>query len=169
MKISKQGLDFVKSFEGLRLEAYWDKDGKVWTIGWGHTRGVKKGQVITKEQAEQFIRDDLAPIERHLTADLGEDGVLQCQFDALCSWIFNLRDGIRQYNTSTLRRKLKGGDYKGAANEFPRWCRSGGVVMNGLQRRRNAERAMFLQSGFVDLAVIMVIFMAMGFVMLVNL
>ena len=169
MKISKQGLDFIKSFEGLELEAYWDKRGGVWTIGWGHTRGVKKGQVITKEQAEQFIRDDLAPIERHLTADLGEDGVLQCQFDALCSWIFNLRDGIRQYNTSTLRRKLKAGDYKGAADEFPRWCRSGGVVMNGLKRRRNAERVMFLQSGYVDFAVIMVIFVVMGFVMLVNL
>ena len=87
MRISEQGLDFIKSFEGLRLQSYWDKDGKVWTIGWGHTRGVKQGMVITKAQAEQFLADDLAPIERHLTADLGEDGVLQCQFDALCSWI----------------------------------------------------------------------------------
>ena len=152
MRISKQGADFIKSFEGLRLKAYWDKDGKVWTIGWGHTRGVKKGQVITKEQAEQFILDALAPIERHLTADLGEDGVLQCQFDALCSWIFNLRDGIRQYNTSTLRRKLKAGDYKGAANEFPRWCHSGGKVLPGLVTRRAAERKMFLQSGAADIA-----------------
>ena len=70
---------------------------------------------------------------------------------------------------STLRRKLKAGDMLGAANEFPKWCHAGGVVMNGLKRRRNAERVMFLQSGFVDLAVIMVIFMVMGFVMLVNL
>lgn len=168
MKISKQGLDFIKSFEGLELKAYWDKRGGVWTIGWGHTRGVKKGQVITKEQAERFILDDLAPIERHLSADLGEDGVLQCQFDALCSFCFNLKDGIRQYMGSTLRRKLKAGDKLGAANEFPRWCHAGGVVMNGLKRRRNAERAMFLQSGFVDLAVIMVIFMVMGIVLLVN-
>ena len=67
MRISKQGLDFIKSFEGLRLKSYQDSIG-VWTIGWGHTRGVKKGQVITKEQAEQFILDDLAPIEKHLSA-----------------------------------------------------------------------------------------------------
>ena len=168
MRISEQGKDFIKSFEGLRLKAYWDKDGKVWTIGWGHTRGVKQGMVITKAQAEQFLADDLAPIEKHLSADLENEGIAQCQFDALCSWIFNLRDGIRQYNTSTLRRKLKAGDYKGAADEFPRWCRSGGVVMNGLKRRRNAERAMFLQSGFVDLAVIMVLFLVMGIVLLIN-
>ena len=159
MRISEQGKDFIKSFEGLRLKAYWDKDGKVWTIGWGHTRGVKQGMVITKAQAEQFLRDDLAPIERHLTADLGEDGVLQCQFDALCSWIFNLRDGIRQYNTSTLRRKLKAGDYKGAANEFPRWCHSGGKVLPGLVTRRAAEQKMFLQGGAADIAALLLAMM----------
>lgn len=168
MKISEQGLDFIKSFEGLRLTAYWDPNGGVWTIGWGHTRGVRRGQVITKAQAERFIRDDLAPIERHLTADLGEDGVLQCQFDALCSWIFNLRDGIRQYNNSTLRRKLKSGDYKGAADEFPRWCHSGGHVLPGLVRRREAERKMFLQAGgvtalFVGVLVILAMGLAIAF------
>ena len=159
MRISEQGLDFIKSFEGLRLQSYWDKDGKVWTIGWGHTKGVKQGMAITKAQAEQFLADDLAPIERHLTADLGEDGVLQCQFDALCSWIFNLRDGSRQYNTSTLRRKLKAGDYKGAANEFPRWCHSGGKVLPGLVTRRAAERKMFLQSGEADIAALLLAMM----------
>ena len=166
MRISEQGKDFIKSFEGLRLKAYWDKDGKVWTIGWGHTRGVKQGMVITKAQAEQFLADDLAPIERHLTADLGEDGVLQCQFDALCSWIFNLRDGIRQYNTSTLRRKLKAGDYKGAADEFPRWCHSGGKVLPGLVTRRAAERKMFLQGGSADIAALLLAMMV-GAAMLV--
>ena len=167
MRISEQGKDFIKSFEGLRLKAYWDKDGKVWTIGWGHTKGVKQGMVITKAQAEQFLRDDLAPIERHLTADLGEDGVLQCQFDALCSWIFNLRDGIRQYNTSTLRRKLKAGDYKGAANEFPRWCHSGGKVLPGLVARRAAEQKMFLQSGAADIAALLLGAMMAGAAVLV--
>ena len=167
MRISEQGKDFIKSFEGLRLKAYWDKDGKVWTIGWGHTRGVKQGMVITKAQAEQFILDDLAPIERHLTADLGEDGVLQCQFDALCSWIFNLRDGIRQYNTSTLRRKLKAGDYKGAADEFPRWCHSGGKALPGLVTRRAAERKMFLQSGEADIAALLLGAMLAGSALLV--
>ena len=167
MRISEQGKDFIKSCEGLRLQADWDQDGKVWTIGWGHTRGVKQGMVITQAQAEQFLADDLAPIERHLTADLGEDGVLQCQFDALCSWIFNLRDGIRQYNTSTLRRKLKAGDYEGAANEFPRWCHSGGKVLPGLVTRRAAERKMFLQSGEADIAALLLGMMLAGAAVLV--
>ena len=167
MRISKQGLDFIKSFEGLRLKSYQDSIG-VWTIGWGHTRGDKKGQVITKEQAEQFILDDLAPIEKHLSADLASDNVTQHEFDALCSFCFNIRDGIRQFMGSTLRRKLKAGDKLGAAAEFSKWCRANGKVVAGLQRRRNAERAMFLQSGFVDLAVIMVIFMVMGIVLLIN-
>ena len=167
MRLSQNGVNFIKSFEGLRLKAYWDKDGKVWTIGWGHTRGVKQGMVITKAQAEQFLADDLAPIERHLTADLGEDGVLQCQFDALCSWIFNLRDGIRQYNTSTLRRKLKAGDCEGAANEFPRWCHSGGKVLPGLVTRRAAERKMFLQVGAADIAALLLGAMMAGAAVLV--
>ena len=106
MRISEQGLDFIKSFEGLRLKSYQDSIG-VWTIGWGHTRGVRKGQVITEAQAERFLRDDLEPIERQLTADLGEDGVLQCQFDALCSFCFNL--GIGAYMKSTLRKYVKAG------------------------------------------------------------
>ena len=69
---------------------------------------------------------------------------------------------------STLRRKLKAGDKLGAAAEFSKWCRANGKVVAGLQRRRNAERAMFLQSGFVDLAVIMVIFIVLGIVLLIN-
>lgn len=62
MKISDRGIDFIKGFEELRLKAYDDGVG-VWTIGWGHTKGVKKGDVITIEQAEQFFRDDLAEFE----------------------------------------------------------------------------------------------------------
>ena len=165
MRISEQGLDLIKSFEGLRLQSYWDANGGVWTIGWGHTKGVQRGQVITRADAERFIRDDLAPIERHLTADLGEDGVLQCQFDALCSFCFNL--GIRQYNNSTLRRKLKAGDYKGAANEFPRWCHSGGKVLPGLVRRREVERRLFLQSGAADIAALLLGMMLAGAAVLV--
>ena len=167
MRISEQGKDFIKSFEGLRLKAYWDKDGKECTIGRGHTRCVQQGMVITKAQAEQFLADDLAPIEKHLSADLENGGIAQCQFDALCSWIFNLRDGIRQYNTSTLRRKLKAGDYKGAANEFPRWCHSGGKVLSGLVTRRAAERKMFLQGGAADIAALLLGAMMAGAAVLV--
>ena len=161
MRISKQGLDFIKSFEGLRLKAYWDKDGKVWTIGWGHTRGVKQGMVITKAQAEQFLADDLAPIERHLTADLGEDGVLQCQFDALCSFCFNL--GIGAYMKSTLRKYVKAGRDDEADREFAKWVHAGGRVLPGLVRRRKAEAELYSQAGGVTALFIGVLVMlAMG-------
>ena len=163
MRISEQGKDFIKSFEGLRLKAYWDKDGKVWTIGWGHTRGVKQGMVITKAQAEQFLADDLAPIEKHLSADLENEGIAQCQFDALCSFCFNLKDGIRQYMKSTLRRKLKAGDDKGAAAQFTRWVYSGGHVLPGLVRRRKAEAELYAQAGGVTaLFVGVLVMLAMG-------
>lgn len=166
MRLSKQGADFIKSFEGCRLEAYHvvvDRPG-LYTIGYGHTGKVQKGQKITQAEADRLFSNDVAPIEKQLTADV--PNVSQHQFDALVSFCFNL--GVSAYMGSTLRRKLKAGDKLGAANEFPRWCHAGGVVMNGLKRRRNAERAMFLQSGFVDLAVIMVIFMVMGIVLLIN-
>lgn len=166
MKLSERGADFIKSFEGCRLEAYHgaaDRPG-LYTIGYGHTGKVQKGQKITQAEADRLFSNDIAPIEKQLTADV--PNVSQHQFDALCSFCFNL--GVRAYMGSTLRRKLKAGDKLGAANEFPRWCHAGGVIMNGLKRRRNAERAMFLQSGFVDLAVIMVIFMVMGIVLLIN-
>ena len=160
MRISEQGLDFIKSFEGLRLKSYQDSIG-VWTIGWGHTKGVKRGQVITRADAERFIRDDLAPIERHLTADLGEDGVLQCQFDALCSFCFNL--GIGAYMRSTLRKYVKAGRDADADREFGRWVHAGGRVLPGLVRRRKAEAELYAQAGGVTVPFVGVIVMiAMG-------
>ena len=160
MRISEQGLDFIKSFEGLRLKSYQDSIG-VWTIGWGHTKGVKRGQVITRADAERFIRDDLASIERHLTADLGEDGVLQCQFDALCSFCFNL--GIGAYMRSTLRKYVKAGRDADAGREFGRWVHAGGRVLPGLVRRRRAEAELYAQAGGVTpLFVGVIVMIAMG-------
>ena len=160
MRISEQGLDFIKSFEGLRLKSYQDSIG-VWTIGWGHTRGVRKGQVITEAQAERFLRDDLEPIERQLTADLGEDGVLQCQFDALCSFCFNL--GIGAYMKSTLRKYVKAGRDDEAGGEFAKWVHAGGRVLPGLVRRRKAEAALYAQAGGVTaLFVGVIVMIAMG-------
>ena len=160
MRISEQGLDFIKSFEGLRLKSYQDSIG-VWTIGWGHTKGVKRGQVITRADAERFIRDDLASIERHLTADLGEDGVLQCQFDALCSFCFNL--GIGAYMRSTLRKYVKAGRDADAGREFGRWVHAGGRVLPGLVRRRKAEAELYAQAGGVTpLFVGVIVMIAMG-------
>ena len=68
MKLRQKGVEYIKSHEALRLKAYQDSKG-VWPIGWGHTKGVKPGDVITREQAEQFIRDDFAWVERTLSSD----------------------------------------------------------------------------------------------------
>ena len=160
MRISEQGLDLIKSFEGLRLSAYRDAVG-VLTIGYGHTRGVRLGQTITRREAELLLSADLEPIERQLTADLGEDGVLQCQFDALCSFCFNL--GIGAYMRSTLRKYVKAGRDADADREFGRWVRAGGRVLPGLVRRRRAEAELYAQAGGVTVPFVGVIVMiAMG-------
>lgn len=150
MKLSQNGVNFIKSHEALRLKAYQDSKG-VWTIGWGHTKNVHPGDVITREQAEQFIRDDFAWVERTLNADLvsGRDNpiVTQNEFDALCSLVFNI--GSQAYLESTVRRKIKQGDKMGAAHAFGMWIYSNHKIAPGLVTRRNAERKMFLQGGYI--------------------
>lgn len=143
MRISQAGLDAIKKHEGLRLNAYPDpaSGGDPWTIGYGHTRGVEPGQTITKAQAEQFLREDLAwvetCIERNVVAPL-----TQGQYDALCSLIFNI--GQAAFTKSTLMRLLNQRDYAGASAQFERWNIAAGQVHLGLTNRRAAERAMFL-------------------------
>ena len=164
MRISEEGKQLIRDFEGLRLSAYRDAVG-VLTIGYGHTRGVRPGQTITHREAELLLSADLEPIERQLTADLGEDGVLQCQFDALCSFCFNL--GIGAYMHSTLRKYVKAGRDADADREFGRWVRAGGRVLPGLVTRRAAERKMFLQGGAADIAALLLGAMMAGTAVLV--
>ena len=160
MRISEQGKQLIREFEGLRLSAYRDAVG-VLTIGYGHTKGVCPGQVITEADAERLLREDLEPIERQLTADLGEDGVLQCQFDALCSFCFNL--GVGAYMKSTLRKYVKAGRDDDAGKEFAKWVHAGGRVLPGLVRRRKAEAALYAQAGGVTaLFVGVLVMLAMG-------
>ena len=159
MQCSKKGIDLIKSFEGFSLTAYHGKCDKagLYTIGWGHTRGVKPGDVITRQKAEELFNADLEPVERTLNADLVTGRprplVTQDQFDALCSFIFNVGSG--HYLDSTLRRKLKAGDEMGAAGEFKRWIYSDHKIAPGLIPRRDAERRLFLQSGAADIAAMM--------------
>lgn len=139
MRTSEKGLALIRQFEGLRLRAYRDAIGKP-TIGYGTTRGVKMGQEITKDRAEELLREDVARfeefVERLVTVPL-----TQGQWDALVSWVYNL--GPTNLEQSTLLRRLNAGDYPGAAAEMERWTRAGGKVLAGLVRRRAAERALF--------------------------
>ena len=140
IQTSDLGIKLIKKFEGLRLSAY-QCSAHVWTIGYGHTGSVKAGDTITEGQAEKFLRDDLSQFEVAVSR-LVSVPLSQHQFDALVSFTFNL--GERNLKNSTLLKKLNAGDYSGAAEDFPRWNRADGRVVEGLTRRRLAERDMFL-------------------------
>ncbi len=139
MHTSQKGLDLIKSFEGLRLSAYKCPAG-VWTIGYGTTAGVKPGQTITKERAEELLREDVKRFEDQVMR-LVKVRLTQGQFDALVSFTYNL--GAANLGNSTLLRLLNAGDYKGAAAQFDRWTKAGGKELPGLVKRRAAERALF--------------------------
>lgn len=143
--MSDKGIALLKRFEGLRLKAYQDIGG-VWTIGYGHTSAaggmkVSKGLLISYEQAEQLLKDDLARMVYPVIKRLVKVPLSQGQFDALASFIYNLGEG--QVSNSTLLRLLNDKDYRGASNEFDRWVYVGSVEINGLVRRRNDERELF--------------------------
>jgi GH24 family phage-related lysozyme (muramidase) len=140
MKISDQGLELIMQFEGCRLSAYHDAVG-VPTIGYGRTHGVKMGDHVTHEQAEQYLLEDVEDFE-HCVNKIFPEGLMQGEFDALVSFSFNL--GCGALRRSTLARKLAHGDNRGAADEFPKWCHAGHRKLKGLVRRRKAERDLFL-------------------------
>lgn len=144
MRPSPAVYDLIKQYEGLRLHAYQDSAG-VWTIGWGHTGDVRRGQSITVHQAGALLALDIgiaaAAVNRHVEAPLN-----QGMFDALVSFTFNM--GERRLAESTLLKKLNLRDYHAAANEFTKWTKATvkgrKVTLPGLVRRRAAERAMFV-------------------------
>lgn len=145
MQTSEKGIALIKQFEGCKLTAYQDSVG-VWTIGYGWTQPVdgkpiRAGMTIKQETAERLLKTGLVSYESDVCR-LVKVGLTQGQFDALVSFTYNL--GARSLSTSTLLRKLNAGDYAGAADEFLRWNKAGGKVLNGLTRRREAERALFL-------------------------
>ena len=145
MQTSDKGIALIKQFEGCKLTAYQDSVG-IWTIGYGWTQPVdgkpiRAGMSINQETAERLLKTGLVSYENDVSR-LVKVRLAQGQFDALMSFTYNL--GARSLSTSTLLRKLNAGDYTGAADEFLRWNKAGGKVLNGLTRRREAERALFL-------------------------
>ncbi len=147
MKISQNGRNLIKEFEGLRLSAYTDSVG-VWTIGYGHTKGVYSGMTITEAQANAFLDEDIKShaygIYNYVAVQLNQN-----QFDALVSFHFNLGPYILQ--GSTLLNYLNSRNWNMAATEMKKYTYAGGVSLAGLVRRRNAEAELFLRavsSGF---------------------
>lgn len=115
--------------------------GAPWTGGWGHTGAeMHYGMTFSREQAVAWLRQDVASAEatvkRVVRVELNQE-----EYDALVDLVFNIGSG--NFNTSTLLRKLNAGDTEGAIAEFARWNKAGGVVLVGLVKRREAERALF--------------------------
>lgn len=140
MTTGRQGLQLIKDFEGLKLFAYRCPAG-VPTIGYGHTKGVKMGQAITQKQADDYLVEDIAPIERLLNK-LGVN-FRQEQFDALVSWIFNL--GAGNFQNSTLLKKIcADASDEDITSQIIKWVNAGGKPLPGLKKRRVAEANMFV-------------------------
>ncbi len=137
--INSAGLALIKEYEGLRLEAYLDSaDPPIWTLGYGHTRGVKEGDTCSHMQAEDWLEADLmiaeAEVQRCVKVPLNDN-----QYSTLVSFAFNERD----FHTSTLLKKLNTGLYQSVPAELKRWIYSGGKKTEGLVRRRAAEAALW--------------------------
>lgn len=143
MRTSERGLNLIKKYEGLKLQAYICPAG-IWTIGYGHTPS-RRGQVITVEEANRLLVEDAGKAEKAVLRCV-KVKLTQGQFDALVSFTFNLGEG--NLRSSTLLQKLNAGDYAGAASQFERWVYakvSGkSVRLPGLIKRRDDERRLFL-------------------------
>ena len=136
--INNAGLQLIKEFEGLRLDAYICPAG-VWTVGYGSTGDhVYPGQVITEPEAEELLRKDLWRFEDCVSSRVTV-GLTDNEYAALVSFAFNCGCGALQ--ESTLLRRLNAGEPKPRvfSEELPKWVRGGGQVLPGLVRRRQAE------------------------------
>lgn len=135
MQYSKQGLTLTEGFEGCRLVAYQDTVG-VWTIGYGHTKGVFPGTSCTQAQAVQWLMDDIAASVANVNAHVHIQ-LTQGEFDALVDFDFNLGDGA--LDGSTLLKLVNQGNFTMAAEQFDSWDHAGGKVVADLLRRRGTE------------------------------
>jgi lysozyme len=151
---ARAGLPIIKEFEGCRHNAYLDSTG-IPTIGYGHTEGVKMGDVCTQEQADAWLIDNYDQAEDIVkNAVSGYVELNDNQLGALTSFVYNVgagetgrKDGLVHLvsgGPSHLLIYTRRQDWKNAADQFLSWDRAGGVVLLGLQRRRAAERALFL-------------------------
>lgn len=132
MKASNTLITAIKRFESCQLTAYQDSVG-VWTIGYGHTKGVKKGDRCTQYQAEQWLREDLARFEAEANKVRGIK--TQGQYDAVVDFIYNC--GPANFNSSTLKKYIEGGRKTWEVQEqFLRWVNAGGKKLGGLVTRR---------------------------------
>jgi lysozyme len=159
MKTSATGIDLIKYFEGVRYRPYMCS-GNVWTIGCGHALYPRQlvmnlanrkeyklkpedNRVWTKEEVDGLLKYDLQRFELGVLRLLGSVQPRQSEFDALVSFSFNL--GLGTFQRSTVRSAFIRGDKETAGETLLKYCRAGGKVLQGLQRRRLAEHALLMR------------------------
>lgn len=139
MRTSHAGISLIKQFESLRCEAYRCPAG-IWTIGYGHAAGVRRGDRIDAQKAEQLLTDDLRQFEEVVNREC--PNVNQNQFDALVSFTFNV--GTGNFQKSTLLKCVKANPQNvNIRYEFSKWKKANGTVLAGLIRRRKAEADLY--------------------------
>lgn len=155
MRTSIVGLKLIRDSEGLVLHAYDDpkSGGEPWTIGYGHTGGVKPGETCTLEQAENWLQDDLEVCEGIIRQWVTKP-LTQGMWDACVDFIYNMGPGAPGHKDgfvwlaggahSSLLRHINAGEYREAANEFPKWDVNGPP---GLITRHQKQRDLFLSQG----------------------
>lgn len=146
MKIDKYGEKLIKKFESCKLTAYKvDKNEKYYTIGWGHYGAdVKKDMKISKERADKLFRNDIKYFETCVSSCL-KVKITQSMFNALVSFTYNV--GFGAFKNSTLLKCVNKSQFKKASNEFKKWNKCGGKVLNGLVKRRLLEKTEFERQG----------------------
>lgn len=137
MNISNKGLELIKSYEGCRLSAY-RCPANVWTIGYGRTNGVYEGMVITQEQANQFLFEDVQRFVQAVNQYQARFNFTQNEFDALVSFTYNCGSGSLAAVMSCCNNK------KEIAEECKLYNKGAGVVLAGLVRRREEEYKLFM-------------------------
>ena len=135
--ISNNGLPLIKYFEGCELKAYQDSGG-IWTIGYGHTKSVSEGNIITQEQADDYLLQDLANAEHRVHIYVTKTDLQQCQLDSLISQAYNIR------SFPALANHLNKDGEAVYLDKLLLYCHDAkGNELLGLKKRRYAERRLF--------------------------
>lgn len=147
VKVSNAGIQLIKHHEGVRYKPYTCPAG-LWTVGFGHLIGDGKflpkewNKTFTQGEVDAILKRDLSRFERGICKMLPNVLLRQHEFDALCSFAFNL--GLGSFQRSTIRQALLRGDKETAMESLIKYCRAGGKILKGLQNRRLDERKLFL-------------------------
>ncbi len=145
MKMTQDGIELIKQFEGFRAKAYRDAVG-VWTIGYGHTSLAGKPEVtsslkISRDEASEILRKDVEMFARGVDAEVKVQ-LSDAQFFALLSFAYNV--GLGNFKSSSVLAAVNRRDFEMVPRRLALWNKAGGQVLPGLVKRRAAEATLFM-------------------------